>query len=107
MIERTLQGDVGAWIDATFPHGSAATAYAHLCDEVRELGEAVHSVEGGGAVEHTAEELADCCLLLLSIAHHLGIDLEAEAARKLAVNREREWGAPDHRGVARHVQPDP
>lgn len=36
-------------------------------------------------------ELADCSIVLKTIAHQKGIDLDAEEAAKMKTNRERTW----------------
>lgn len=41
--------------------------------------------------EHFGEEIADTMIRLLDIAGTLGIDIEAEIARKMAINEGRPW----------------
>jgi NTP pyrophosphatase (non-canonical NTP hydrolase) len=36
-------------------------------------------------------EMADCAIVLDTLAHRAGIDLQAEKDRKMAVNRARRW----------------
>lgn len=40
---------------------------------------------------HFAEELADIIILCLSVAGHLGIDIDAAVRRKMEINRDRPW----------------
>lgn len=53
-------------------------------DEVRELECAVTR-------ENFTEELADVIIMSLSVAGHLGIDIDAEVRKKIEINRERPW----------------
>ena len=56
-------------------------------DEVRELISA--ALEDG--ITHFAEELADIVILCLSVAGHLGIDIDAAVKRKMEINKTRPW----------------
>lgn len=55
--------------------------------EVQELINA--ALEDGMA--HFAEELADIIILCLSVAGHLGIDIDAAVRRKIEFNKTRSW----------------
>lgn len=105
-----LQQDYGDWANKQFPSHfkedrtpNPSAPYAHLCDpikgEVWELGRALKS----GEHQKIAMELADCLLLLYSIAHLCGVDLEKAAEYKFMVNRNRRWGEPDRDGIVEHL----
>lgn len=55
--------------------------------ELRELIEATYQQ----TIEHFTEELADIIILCLSVAGHLGIDIDAAVRRKIAYNKTRPW----------------
>ncbi len=56
-----------------------------ILDEVDELMEATSDSA------HFAEELADVIIMSLSVAGHLGIDIDAEVRRKMKINHDRPW----------------
>jgi len=88
---------VGLWAKDTFPNQTADSILTHLEDEVGEL------LEAHGKGVGVGEEVADCLILLLCYAYYKGIDVEASFLRKHRRNGRRKWGAPDARGVHRHV----
>lgn len=106
----SLQQAVGEWGEETFPHSTPQSCAAHLEREVRELQYELANLGGRGdwqkARERAQEELADCYLLLLHLAHKLGLDLELAASVKHVINKGREWGEPDAEGVVEHVRPE-
>ena len=51
-------------------------------------------------------EMADVLLALMLHAEQNGIDLISAARTKLAAVKTRTYGAPDNRGVVRHVAPN-
>lgn len=53
-------------------------------DEVREL-------EDARTRENFSEELADVIIMSLSVAGHLGIDIDAEVRKKIEINQRRPW----------------
>ena len=79
---------------APFNHLVSATK-----GEVWELRDALKS----GDFRRIAMELADCQLLLYSIAHLCGVDLEKAAEYKAMVNMNRKWGEPDEDGIVEHL----
>lgn len=112
MTPDQFQREVGEWGVATFPQSTLASIMAHLREEVAELD---HEVRGwknfsgpGRYFQQVAigEELADCYLLMLHMAHRVGIDLDMAAAEKFDTNRQRTWH-DDGRGYAKHVEEQP
>lgn len=89
----SFQAEVHEWSQATFPHQTPESKYAHLKREIAELGD--NLADG--------EEMADCFLLLAGLAHMNGVDLMAAARRKLEINKTRQWGKPDSEGVSSHL----
>lgn len=93
-ISVPLQQRVVQWAEATFPNQPTEGKIAHLEDEIKEVRENPND----------GEELADCLLLLFNLAGRAGVDLLAEAEKKLAKNMKRTWGKQDERGVVHHVE---
>lgn len=89
-----LQRDVGEWAEETFAMQTSASIVAHLAREVAEL----------AANPLSAEEAADCCLLLMDLAHRCGYSLHEAAQAKLAECKRRQWGKPDAEGVVEHLR---
>ncbi len=92
-VLRPFQKEVRTWATETFPSQTRQSILAHLRKEVKELRESGNP-----------EEAADCLLLLLDYAEFCGFDLLEASKAKLAINRTREWGEPDHEGVFEHVE---
>ncbi len=103
----TFQRDVGEWADRTFPQRDRPTKLAgegnHLGREYDELGDAWRR----GDEWAMAREVADMGLLLLSLAHTLGISLWQQMQAKHQTNQTRQWAAPDAEGVGEHVREQP
>lgn len=92
-----FQAVVGEWAAKTFPASTPESILKHLRDEVDEL---LGSVTDGSP---EPMEAADCLILLVQFAHRMGWDLLEFSERKHEINLNRKWGAPDARGVVRHV----
>ena len=88
-----FQREVSEWAAKTFPHQTPRSKISHLRKEIEELADD----DGNG------EEMADCFILLLNLAEMAGVDLMTEAQRKMEINRNRTWGAPDADGVCQHI----
>lgn len=114
-----FQKEVGEWADETFKHDdySLYSLFLHLGKEIKELGIAIADFMGQ-ALQNLKElpnrpkqldrqklnnELADCFILLLNIAHICNIDLLDESRKKMERNRKRKWRKPDKDGVIEHV----
>ena len=105
-----LQQEHSEWANKTFTshfHVDDGTPrptapFRHLVDhkkgEIWELEAALHR---GNKVE-IARELADCQLLLYSIASLCGVDLEVASWEKYQINIRRKWGKPDEYGIVEH-----
>ena len=57
--------------------------------------EATEALQAAHDTVHFCEELADVLIVTLSICGKLGIDIDAEVQRKMAINKKRPWG---HKG---------
>lgn len=107
-----FQREIGLWGEATFPDSTPKTIMAHLREEVAELDHEVRNWKDyAGPARYfqqvaIGEELADCYLLLLHLAHRIGIDLDMAAAEKFDTNQQRTWH-DDGRGYAKHVESQP
>lgn len=73
-----FQVRVSTWARRTFPHNTPGSVLAHLREEVDEVAEAIQDSRSPTKV---ADELADCFLLLLSMADLYQVDLIAAAER--------------------------
>lgn len=96
------QRAVTEWGKATFPNATLAAVFAHLLEEVAELGDEIADTRlaSTGSI---AEECADVCMLVMQLAGLCGFDLEQEVLAKLEVNRAREW-APVAGGYSKHLE---
>ena len=72
--------DHGLW-----ENESAYESAVRISDEVDEL------MDAASDPHHFAEELADVIIMSLSVAGHLGIDIDAEVRRKVEINHDRPW----------------
>lgn len=102
---RALQDAQWPWSKATFPNQTVASNIAHLRKELGELEEAASiGINGNAEIE-----LADCQLLLINIMSLLRVSAEAHIENcytKLAINKQRKWGAPAPEGHIEHIRDD-
>jgi hypothetical protein len=94
---------VGQWADRTFTESTPRTIVAHLRREVEELVSSEPDRPDWSGHD-TAEEAADCYLLLLHLAHRFGFSLYDAATKKHLKNVSRAWGQPDVESVVEHVR---
>lgn len=88
-----LVEEIYEWQQATFGGG---TEYGRVMHFLEELKEYMADLSNG-------EEAADVFLLFIAITKNRGIDLRAEAERKLAINKKRTWAkAPG--GYSKHQE---
>ena len=85
-------------VDHGFNVTDVAQEFCLLYGEVGEAFEAWSRNKGD-----VGEELADVAIYLLGLAEILGVDLGAQVARKMEVNRRRRYGVVD--GVWRRLEP--
>ena len=72
-----------------------------LGEEVGELFKSIRSqtniaIDRSTEVSPVAEELADVLIMLLSVANHSGVDLEAAFRKKEEKNDQRVWASSPH-----------
>jgi len=91
-----LQAEMGTWCDQTFPNATPETIQRHLKKEVQELWDAPKA--------ERPEEIADCIMLLLHLAHKDGISARDALRDKFEVCKKRKWGKPDEHGVVEHIR---
>jgi len=90
-----LFDEIADWTAATFPAQTPASAVRHAKREIdNEL----------MANPTSGEEQADVVMLMIAAARTSRNDLKAELRRKLAINRQRQWGEPDADGVQEHIR---
>jgi hypothetical protein len=90
---KELQAEVNKWQRETFPHGTGRSILKHFIKEAKELVE-----------DQSPEEAADVVILVMGWCDKMGLCLQEEIERKLAINRERIWGEPDGDGVVEHIK---
>lgn len=88
--------EIFAWQQATFADGTEEGRIAHWQEEIKEY----------LADPSNGEEAVDVFFLFVAIFKHRGIDLRAEAERKLAINKARAW-AKVPGGYSKHVEDEP
>ena len=89
------QDNVGKWAETTFPKSDEESVIAHLRDEVN------NELHPGCDVE----ELADCVLLLLHLAHKKGEPLVQAMRIKHGINQRRKWATEkNEKGFFPHVE---
>jgi NTP pyrophosphatase (non-canonical NTP hydrolase) len=91
-----LQTEIGDWCDKTFPNSTQKTILLHFKAEAKELLEATDG--------ETDQEIADCIMLLLHLAHKRRTSARDAIRDKFEICKKRKWGPPDENGVVRHVE---
>lgn len=99
MNDAIMQQAVGEWAERTFPGQTDARVLAHLREEVAELEDALERADP----EEIADGLADCHILLLTLAHRHGVPLGEAVATKHALNMVRQWQYDPEKGYDKHV----
>jgi hypothetical protein len=90
-----VQEEVGAWQDVTFIHGSVGSKLHHMVDEIEEARKAPGDLL----------EWADIMMLFMGASRLAGFTMDeilTGVKAKLIINKKREWGEPDERGVVKH-----
>jgi NTP pyrophosphatase (non-canonical NTP hydrolase) len=83
------QWSISEWAEETFgPAGSTARVAARANEEMAEL---LRHLTTDERHPKAAEEVADIYIVLCRVASRLGIDIQDEVDRKMAINRAREW----------------
>lgn len=94
-LDQLIQ-EIVAWQRETFKDGTEEGRIEHFKKEIDEY----------LADPSNGEEASDVFMLFIAIISNRGIDLNAEAARKLAINKQRTWVKNDQ-GFSEHVrEPD-
>jgi len=113
MITPTLQelmDEIGKWSSEQFKGQTAVSKLHHLKKEVPELIEAIEINEKTpfkDGRKNILFEFADNLMLLLDAANKQNITADtliSFTVEKLAINKKREWHAPDENGVYLHVK---
>ena len=110
-----LMNNIAEWSNSEFGKGQRNLAIVyHLKKEVDELIEAIEKYNKSkgltfeeSRLSQAYTEYADCFMLLLDSAFHFGLsadDLIGITISKLEVNKTREWGKPDEKGVVEHIK---
>ncbi len=86
---KSMQQTVKDWITTILPSRDPTKTCIKLVTEAAEL---LDSVANQASPRSAAgEEIADVFILLIDVADQMGVDLEAEFARKMEINKNRTW----------------
>lgn len=92
------QQSITEWSSETFGPRSALSTAVRANKEMAELLSALEN----GEDEVACKEVADVVIVLMQVAHRLGIDLNYEIDKKMNINENRTWlKMPD--GSFQHV----
>lgn len=83
-----IQKEVSRWATDQFGQSSAV---AKAIRGNKEMAELISSLQNGIPNDEIAEECADVAFFLLQICEASGHDLMEEVARKLEINKKRQW----------------
>lgn len=97
---RETQSTISQWADETFGTGGTNARAAARANE--EMAELLANLTTDDNHPKAADEIADIFIVLYRVATKLGVDVETEIARKMAVNRARTWRL-DGTGHGYHV----
>lgn len=89
-----FQDEISKWADPLF--GSDKNLNGPLRHLERELVEFEKTPNG--------EELADCILILVHVAHRIGVSAFDECRKKFEIVKTRQWAPPDAQGVIEHIR---
>jgi len=92
MIEN-IEKEVLNWQSSTFPNATKQAIFDKLHEEVGELYQETFLLHS-----KTAEEIADVAIVSISLLNRMGTSLSAVIAAKLAINKDRTWGAETENG---------
>lgn len=95
------QETIGLWADEVFGKVTDLPRAVRRADE--EMAELLEEASGDANPGRMAKEMADVVIVLMRIAHVIGIDLAATINAKMAINRGRKWRA-DGTGHGYHIK---
>ena len=90
---------IGEWSDSTF--GASTTNLRKAIRVNTEMAELLTLLILNDNNPHAIEESADICIVLHSLVHNMGGDLDAAIQGKMAINRIRKWKL-DGSGCGQH-----
>ena len=91
---REVQTNIAAWADTVFPHRTVNDALTKLVmEEIPEL-----------LLDPSPEELADVLVLVLDVAHLMGVDIQQAVHDKMEINRKRRWIINAKTGLLNHIK---
>jgi NTP pyrophosphatase (non-canonical NTP hydrolase) len=94
------QKRIGYWCKQTFPDNTPQTIEAHFQEETQELRRALFSC----STEAVGEEIADCIILLLSLADELEINASEHVAKKFSEVVKQKWELDPEKGYHKRVK---
>jgi NTP pyrophosphatase (non-canonical NTP hydrolase) len=101
---KNFQNYIGGFQRITFPTSTPLSMSKHLQREADELVNELEQSDIAIRPEHVHDELADIFILCIGIAYLIGVSLMECVIKKMAVNVNRKWKAPDKDGVIEHQE---
>lgn len=92
MIIEDIEKEVLAWHRETFPNATTEACYEKLREESQEL------LEAFTGPESIEDEIADVCIVAISLLNRFGMSLSGIIKNKLEINKCRKWGEEDENG---------
>lgn len=103
-----LQRSVGMWCKKQFPDQDAGAIALHFSEEAIELQAAVIAYMRHGPNPSTqsaiGEEIADCIILLLTLADHVGVVSSREVRKKMRENYKAKFALDESVGYHKRVK---
>ena len=95
---------IAAWQEATF--GTPGSNASYAIRALRELAELIQWLSDDDNHPEAGKEIADVLICLFGASHRMGLDLQVEVDRKMAINRARKWRmtGPGH---GQHIPDEP
>lgn len=95
MTIEELQRIISEWADEVFPDRTVRGSLAKLMTE--ELPELCTNLTD-------PDEYADVVIMVLDLAHQMGIDVQRAVLRKMEINRTRVWKRDPDSGFYKHIK---
>lgn len=95
------QKTISDWANETFGPATSNMRIATRANE--EMAELLRALAADDYSPKAGEEIADILIVLCRVAERLGVSIESEVYKKMAINRAREW-KKDGTGHGYHVR---
>lgn len=95
------QKTISDWANETFGTATSNMRIAVRANE--EMAELLRALSADDYSSKAGEEIADVLIVLCRVAERLGVSIENEVNKKMAINRKRQW-KKDGTGHGYHVR---